>query len=263
MLFWIILFCLVGGVGGVAAAASVLALSEERRRSLLPLLLSYATGTLLGAAFLGLLPESLERAAPMTVTTTILVGILLFFLLEKWVIWHHCHAEICYSEICEVHGHAGPLILIGDALHNFVDGFVIAAAFLTSFSLGVATSLAVFAHEIPQEVGDFAILLDSGYSTRKAFLYNLLSGLAILPGAVIAYVYLGAMQAAVPYVLAFSAASFMLYCNGRSFARSAPPRGAFGDFVAAAFDVGRHWPHRHFSPVWFGLTAHGHIARTS
>jgi len=209
MLFWIIFFCLVGGVGGVVAAASVLALREELRRSLLPLLLSYATGTLLGAAFLGLLPESLERAAPMAVSTTILVGILLFFLLEKLVIWHHCHAEICHSEICEVHGHAGPLILIGGALHHFVDGFVIAAAFLISFPLGVAAALAVFAHEIPQEVGDFAILLDSGYPTRKAFLYNLLSALAILPGAVIGYAYLEDMQAAVPYVLALSAASFI------------------------------------------------------
>lgn len=206
MLFWIIFFCLVGGAGGVVAAASVFVLREELRKSLLPLLLSYATGTLLGAAFLGLLPESLERAAPMAVSTTILAGILLFFLLEKLVIWHHCH-----DEICEVHGKPkpGPLILFGNALHNFVDGFVIAAAFLTSFPLGVAAALAVFAHEIPQKVSVFAILLDSGYSTRKAFLYNLLSALTILPGAVFAHAYLEAMQAAVPYVLALSAASFM------------------------------------------------------
>ena len=166
----------------MVAAASVLALPEELRRSLLPLLLSYATGTLLGAAFLGLLPESLERAAPMAVSSTILVGILLFFLLERLVIWHHCHAKICYSEICEVHGHAGPLILIGGALHHFVDGFIIAAAFLTSFPLGVAAAVAVFAHEIPQEVGDFAILLDSGYapittavSYSKAYLLVLIA----------------------------------------------------------------------------------------
>lgn len=204
MLLWIILFCLLGGVGGVAAASRVLALPEEVRRNLLPLLLSYATGTLLGTAFLGLLPESLERADPMAVSITILAGILAFFLLEKFVISRHCHAEVC-----EVHGQAGPLILFGDALHNFVDGFVIAAAFLTSFPLGVAAALAVFAHEIPQEVGDFAILLDSGYPTRKAFLYNLFSALAILPGTVIAYASLAAMQAVVPYVLALSAASFM------------------------------------------------------
>ncbi len=204
MLLWIIFFCLLGGTGGVVAAASILTLPEELRRSLLPLLLSYATGSLLGTAFLGLLPESLEKAAPMAVSTTILVGIVLFFLLEKLVISRHCHAEIC-----EVHGQAGPLILIGSALHHFVDGFVIAVAFFTTFPLGVITSLAILAHEIPQEVGDFAVLLDSGYPTRKAFLYNLLSALAILPGAVIAYGYLGAMQAAVPYVLALSAASFI------------------------------------------------------
>jgi zinc and cadmium transporter len=204
MLFWIIFFCLLGGIGGVVAASRVLTLPEEVRRNLLPLLLSYASGTLLGTAFLGLLPESLERATPMAVSITILVGILAFFLLEKFVISRHCHAEVC-----EVHGQAGPLILIGDALHNFVDGFVIAAAFLTSFPLGVAAAVAVFAHEIPQEVGDFAILLDSGYPTRKAFLYNLLSALAILPGAVIAYASLAVLQTAVPYVLALSAASFM------------------------------------------------------
>jgi zinc and cadmium transporter len=163
-----------------------------------------ATGTLLGTAFLGLLPESLELAKPIAVSTTVLAGILVFFLLEKFVISRHCHAEVC-----EVHGQAGPLILIGDALHNFVDGFVIAAAFLTSFPLGVAAALAVFAHEIPQEVGDFAILLDSGYLPRKAFIYNLLSALAILPGALIGYSYLAAVKAAVPYVLALSAASFI------------------------------------------------------
>lgn len=204
MLFWIIIFCSLGGIGGVVAASSILTLSEERRRSLLPLLLSYATGTLLGTAFLGLLPESMEQAAPMAVSTTILVGIVLFFLLEKLITWHHCHAEIC--EVC---GQAGPLILIGGALHHFVDGFVIAGAFVTSFPLGVATSLAVLAHGIPQEVAEFAILLGGDFSTRKAFLYNVLSALAILPGAVIAYGYLGAMQAAVPYVLALSAASFI------------------------------------------------------
>lgn len=204
MLFWITFFCLLGGVGSVITAARVLTLTDEVRHRLLPLLLSYATGTLLGTAFIGLLPESLEQAPPMVVSITILVGILLFFLLEKFFISHHCQ-----TEFCEVHGRAGPLILIGDSLHNFVDGFVIAAAFLTSFPLGVATSLAVFVHEIPQEVGDFAILLDTGYSTRRAFLYNLLSALASLPGAIIAYAYLETVQVAVPYVLALAAASFM------------------------------------------------------
>jgi zinc and cadmium transporter len=134
----------------------------------------------------------------------VLAGIVLFFMLEKLVIWRHCH-----KMHCEVHGTAGPLILVGDAFHNFVDGFVIAAAFLTSIPLGIAASLAVIAHEVPQEVGDFAILLENGYSKRQALLLNTLSSLATLPGAVIAYYFLAATQEAVPYILALSAASFI------------------------------------------------------
>jgi zinc and cadmium transporter len=134
----------------------------------------------------------------------VLVGMVLFFMLEKLVLWRHCH-----DSACEVHGRAAPLILIGDAFHNFVDGVVIAAAFLTSIPLGVAASLAVIAHEIPQEVGDFAILLDNGYGRTKAIVLNGLSAAATLPGAVVAYFWLGEMRAAVPYILAISAASFI------------------------------------------------------
>ena len=108
-----------------------------------------------------------------------------------------------------MHGKAGALILVGDAFHNFVDGVVIAAAFLTSIPLGISASLAVIAHEVPQELGDIAILLDSGYSKTRAFLYNLISSLTTLPGALIAYFYLGTTKEAVPYVLAISAASFI------------------------------------------------------
>jgi zinc and cadmium transporter len=140
----------------------------------------------------------------MEISATVLLGIIIFFTMEKVVIWRHCH-----DSKCEVHSSAGPLILIGDAFHNFVDGFVIAAAFLTSIPLGIAASLAVIAHEIPQEVGDFAILLDNGYSRKRALLLNLLSSSATLPGAVIAYFFLGAVQEAVPYILAISAASFI------------------------------------------------------
>jgi zinc and cadmium transporter len=128
----------------------------------------------------------------------------LFFVLEKLVLWRHCH-----DSDCEVHSRAGPLILVGDAFHNFVDGVVIAAAFLTSIPLGIATALAVIAHEVPQEVGDFAILLDSGYSRRKALLFNALSSLATLPGAVLAWFWLAETRGAVPYILGLSAASFI------------------------------------------------------
>ena len=171
----------------------------------MPCLLSYATGTLLGAAFLGMIPEGIEQAPAVAVTGTVLAGIVAFFLLEKLVIWRHCHAGEC-----EVHGHqGGVLILVGDAFHNFMDGVVIAAAFLVSVPLGIAAGLAVIAHEVPQELGDFAILLDSGYSKVKALLYNLVSSLATLPGAVIGWFWLDQVRQAIPFVLAVSAASFI------------------------------------------------------
>lgn len=204
LLSWILVFSLLGSVASIAVAALLLLFPETTRRTLLPCLLSYAIGTLLGAAFLGMIPHALRQTEPLPVSATVLAGLVIFFGLEKIVIWRHCHeAE------CQVHGAAGPLILIGDAFHNFVDGFVIAAAFLTSIPLGIAASLAVIAHEIPQEVGDFAILLDNGYSRKRALVLNMLSSLATLPGAVIAYYFLGATQQATPYILALSAASFI------------------------------------------------------
>jgi len=204
LLAWIIVFSILGSVGAIAGAALLLLFPQGTRKILLPCLLSYATGTLLGAAFLGMIPHGLQQATPIAISGTVLAGIVLFFTLEKLIIWRHCHdAE------CEVHRAAGPLILIGDAFHNFVDGFVIAAAFLTSIPLGIAASLAVIAHEVPQEVGDFAILLENGYSKTRALLLNILSSLATLPGAVIAYFFLGATREAVPFILALSAASFI------------------------------------------------------
>jgi zinc and cadmium transporter len=204
LLSWILVFSVLGSVGAIAGAAALLVFPYETRRRLLPHLVSYATGTLLGAAFLGMIPNSLQQVTPFAASATVLAGILLFFFLEKIVIWRHCHGTQC-----EAQGAAGPLVLIGDAFHNFIDGFVIASAFLTSVPLGIAASLAVIAHEIPQEVGDFAILLDNGYSTKWALFLNMLSSLTTIPGAVIAYFYLGQTLAAVPFILAISAASFI------------------------------------------------------
>jgi len=204
MLLWIVGFSVLGSVGAVAGAALFLFFPDGIRKVLVPCLVSYATGTLLGAAFLGMIPAGLKLAPAFTVTATVLAGIVLFFVLEKLVLWRHCH-----DSECEVHGRAGPLILVGDAFHNFVDGVVISAAFLTSISLGIVTSLAVIAHEVPQEVGDFAILLDNGYGRMKAFIFNELSAATTLPGAVLAYFWLEETRAAVPYILALSAASFI------------------------------------------------------
>lgn len=204
MLLWVIGFSLIGSIGATAGAALMLLFPNGIRRTLVPCLVSYATGTLLGAAFLGMIPAGLKQAPAVPVMATVLGGMVLFFVLEKLVLWRHCH-----DSECEVHGRAAPLILIGDTFHNFVDGVVIAAAFLTSIPLGVAASLAVIAHEIPQEVGDFAILLDSGYGRMKAMVLNGLSSAAALPGAVVAYFWLGETREAVPYILAISAASFI------------------------------------------------------
>tara|TARA_R110002074_G_scaffold397627_1_gene588263 strand:+ start:940 stop:1677 length:738 start_codon:yes stop_codon:yes gene_type:complete len=204
VLLWIIGFSILGSIGAIAGAALFLLFSESTRKTLVPCLISYSAGTLLGAAFLGMLPAALASAPARGVMATVLGGMVMFFVLEKLVLWRHCHdAE------CEVHARAAPLILIGDAFHNFVDGVVIAAAFLHSFELGVMASLAVIAHEVPQEVGDFAILLDSGYSRTKALLLNTLSAATTLPGAVFAYFWLAETTVAVPYILAISAASFL------------------------------------------------------
>lgn len=221
LLAWILIFSLVGGALGVVVSASVLLLGTPARTRLLPHLVSFATGALLGAAFLALLPHALADPSvtdPHRITATVLLGLLAFFMLEKFVLWRHYHHETGVPEAgaAEPAGHgpdpadaSGPLILLGDALHNFVDGVLIAAAFLTSVELGVVTALAVAAHEVPQEVGDFAILLHSGYRRSRAFAFNLLSSLTTVLGAVGAYYGLGETQGAVPYVLAVAAASFI------------------------------------------------------
>ena len=200
-----ILFGILSSAGAIIAAALLLASPDAVRNRILPCLLSYATGSLLGAAFLGMLPKGLQMAPPLAVTSTVLAGIVGFFLLEKMVLWRHCH-----DSGCELHGHqGGKLILLGDAFHNFVDGVVIAAAFLVSPEVGIAAALAVIAHEIPQETGDFAILLASGFSKTKAFAYNLLSSSTTLFGVLLGWLWLDQMRQAIPYILAISAASFI------------------------------------------------------
>jgi zinc and cadmium transporter len=203
-LWYIIGFSLLGSVGGVALAGIFLLFPERIRQSLIPCLISYATGTLLGAAFLGLIPEAIESGPADRVFPAVLLGIILFFALEKFLVWRHCH-----EDHCDVHQAAGPLILIGDAFHNFVDGVIITVTFGTSIPLGIASSLAVVSHEIPQEVGDFAILLETGYSRKKAFFLNMLSGLSTFAGALLSYLVLDVIQKSIPYVMAVAAASFI------------------------------------------------------
>lgn len=205
LLPWIVTFSLIGSVGAAAGAALLLVFPQTVRDALVPALVSYAAGVLLGAAFLGMIPTALARGDATLILPMVLAGLVLFFILEKLVLWRHCHERNCQAH----HDQAGPMILIGDALHNFVDGVVIAAAFLVSVPLGIATAVAVIAHEVPQEVGDFAILLDSGYGRAQAFWLNTLSACATLPGALAGYFWLAQMQQAIACILALSAASFI------------------------------------------------------
>jgi zinc and cadmium transporter len=214
VLNWILLASLVGGALSVVAAA---AFALTARAHWVPWLVSVAIGALLGAAFLEVLPHAVIASGDATSTHTIvLAGILIFFVLEKLVIWRHCHIESCegHEPHVHVHGHdygrSGLLILVGDTFHNFVDGVLIAAAFMEDVRLGAVTALAIIAHEIPQEVGDFVILLHSGYSKGRAFAYNLLSSLATVVGGLLAYYGLSSAQGAVPVMLALAAAS-MIY----------------------------------------------------
>jgi len=215
MIIWIVIFCLLGGLLSVLAAALFLILRESLRDHLLPHLVSFATGALLGAAFLGLLPHAMEAIDTQdmhVIPMTVLLGLLGFFLLEKLVLWRHCHEDHCEVHAPDSGGRrrsAGTLILIGDGLHNFLDGILISGAFLTDIHLGVVTSLAVAAHEIPQEVGDFAVLLHSGFNRRKAFFYNVLSSLTTVLGGILAYLALHDLEQILPYVLAVAASSFI------------------------------------------------------
>lgn len=205
MLIWILAFALLGSVGAIGGAASFLLFPKQARERLVPFLVSYATGTLLGAALLGLLPQAIEQGGLLPSLGAVLAGLIGFFILERFLIWRHCH----HDGPCEVHGTAGQLILVGDALHNFVDGAVIAAAFLSSIPLGIATGIAVIAHEVPQEVGDFAILLDSGFTRRRALMWNLVSGSTTVIGALLGYLALQHMPEFNAMILAVSAASFL------------------------------------------------------
>lgn len=205
VLTWILGFALLGSVGAISAAALFLLFPKPVRERLVPFLVSYATGTLLGAALLGLLPEAIEQGGLRSSLGTVLGGLMAFFVLERFLIWRHCHSE----GPCEVHGATGYLILAGDALHNFVDGAVIAVAFMSSVPLGVATGIAVIAHELPQEVGDFAILLDNGFTRMRALKWNLISGSTTIPGGLLAYVGLQQLPQFNATILALSSASFL------------------------------------------------------
>ena len=212
-LLYIIAATLAGGLlsVGVAAWLTVAALSRVVKN-----LVSLSAGVLLGTALLQVMPEAFEsQAAPQTLFATLLAGLLFFWLLEKAELYRHAHHH--EGDGHEHHhpfneqqaGRGGYSVLVGDAIHNFCDGIIIAAAFLADPMLGVVTAVAVVAHEIPQEAGDFIVLLNAGFSRRKALLYNALSGLAAVLGGVLGYFLVGPWQALLPYLLVVASSSFI------------------------------------------------------
>lgn len=243
-LSWIVITSLLGGVLSVALAA-LFALNV--RTTWVPMLVSYAIGAMLGAVFLEILPHAFSVAGSVEkVSATLLLGLLLFFVLEKLVIWRHCHGDHCEvhaihtEENCPVthegesatkykvaapqpslnlhrhshshnhdHGRSGMMIMIGDTFHNFIDGILIAAAFMVDVKLGLVTAIAIIAHEIPQEVGDFLILLHSGYSKKQALVFNLVSSIATMIGGLMAYYSLQYVQSLIPVILGLAASSLL------------------------------------------------------
>ena len=232
-LFWIILSTLVSGVLSVLAAGVFLALPKKQREGVLPHLVSFATGALLGAALLALIPHAVLGAGSdrvHEVGIALIAGIALFFILEKFLLWRHCHDDHCDThpvgghlhqhDHAHDHGHnqthddarrkaSGSLVLVGDALHNLLDGVLIAAAFLTDVHLGIVTALAIMAHEIPQEVGNFAVLLHSGVSRGRALGLNLLTSLTAVIGGVVGYFALETAVRVLPFALAVAASSLL------------------------------------------------------
>jgi len=212
-LAWIIVATLAGGVLSVVVTAGLTLAVLSR---LVEHLVSLSTGVLLATALLNILPEAFEsKASPQSLFATLLAGLLFFFLLEKAELYRHSH----HHEGDHHHHHhgfdrkqagrGGWSVILGDSIHNFCDGIIIAAAFLADTRVGVITALAIIAHEIPQEVGDYIVLLNAGFSRARALFYNAVSGLAAVLGGIVGYFVVGPWQAAFPYLLVVASSSFI------------------------------------------------------
>jgi zinc and cadmium transporter len=251
-LFAILVACLGGAALSLGIAAAVAWRVGSRW---IPTVVSYAVGALLGVVFLDLLPHLFEQTKNTgRVAAFLLVGILAFFLLEKLMLWRHHHhtddepggqgSHAHYHAHEHDHGRSGWMIVVGDSFHNFTDGVIIASAFLADYRLGVVTALAIIAHEIPQEIGDFLVLLHSGFDRRKALLMNGLSGLATLVGALIAYFAFSQVRDLIPDILAVAAAG-MIYVAVADLIpglqRRTAPRESLAQVAFIALGVGSIW----------------------
>jgi len=211
-----------------------LAIKEKLLQSILFCLIGFSAGALIGSAFLHILPEALEKTNSTVVFYYLILGIILFFLMERYFYWRHCH-----DGICNVHAFTY-LNLIGDGLHNFLDGMVIAVSFVVSAKLGVVTTLAVIFHEIPQELGDFGVLVYGGFSKYKALLYNFISGLAAMIGAIIGYFMSGIATNLSSFILPLTAGGFIYIATSDlipQIHKETNPRRSTFAFIAFLFGV--------------------------
>lgn len=201
-LVWIIISTLIVSLISLAGIFT-LSLKEKILGKILLLLVGFSAGALAGGAFLHLLPEALETLKPGTAFLYVLIGFALFFLMERLFYWRHCH-----EGLCDIHAFSY-LNLFGDGLHNFIDGLVIAASFIGSVPLGIATTLAVASHEVPQELGDFGVLVYGGFSKQRALLYNLLSALMAVIGGILGFYLSEAVAGLATILLPVTAGGFI------------------------------------------------------
>lgn len=202
LIAYIMLAVLISGLLGLTGGLLLL-YREKRARKYSPFLVSYAAGALFSAAFLGLIPEMVEINVSQAAFASILGGIIIFFVLERFLSWYHHHMGNARVPIFNY------MIIIGDTMHNFIDGVIIAAAFIADFALGVTTTLAVLLHEVPQEIGDFGVLLHGRMKRKSIIFYNVLSALVALAGAAIAYFFLLAIEGALPFFIGIAAGGFI------------------------------------------------------
>jgi zinc and cadmium transporter len=214
-LLWILGATFCGGALSAAVASAFLLLADRQRTWLLPHLISFATGAMLAAALVGLLPEAIGRVGVLhiqSIGVAVLVGIGAFFMLEKWVLWRHCHVEQCDAHSPQDSAReraAGWIVLVGTGVHNAFDGVLIAAAFLTDVRLGVLTTVAITAHEVPQELGDLAVLLHARMSPGRAMWFNAASSLTSILGGLVGYFGLRGALGVLPYAISVAAASLI------------------------------------------------------
>lgn len=206
-LLMILLATFINGLVAFVGIFSI-GLSNKLFKKLIFVFVAFSAGALLSGAFFHIIPEALDELPAMQVSLFVLTGFVVFFLIERVLHWHHCHEEGCKTHDDKEHP-ITMLILFGDSIHNFVDGIIISAGFIASVPLGILTTLMIIAHEIPQELGDFAVLVHGGFSKKKALMYNFFSQLTSVVGGVVGFFFATLVKGMIPIVLSFAAGGFI------------------------------------------------------